>query len=283
MKKVCGGIMGILETFIKGFACTQMRDFWKIFFLLFILLAFVTALLLALSNSSEKALPVILLAILISIIIGYFGTFWLNWKIFINSGITTKDWGFGLNNFFDYIVFNIMNSIIPLFNWIDKKILYTQIALYVGIILSLAIAANSYQSSLYIFTIIIAIAIWLLLIYNSLRFSLTLPAKIHGESGINAFQKSWELTKGKAFEILGINIVNSIFGFSVFALALLISFILFGTTILGFSFSYYAPFDYIESAPVVVLLLVLTYLLIFNSYVIANYYLSLRKEEKNNM
>jgi len=267
-----------LEYFKKGFECTKMPEFKHL--LLVIIAASI------IGGILSAIIPVIPI-ILIGILIGFFTTFYLWEKVLAYQGEKTRKLGeFEVNNIIAYIKLWFIGLIIIFFNWIQRKILFAQIISYLMIIIGalvLSAEGNSIFSAVLLVIGIISASV--LLFYNMLRFSLAIPIRLIEMNGtIDSFKRSWEITKGRAWTIFLIELLYSLFTIGVVLIIIaaiaILYFVLFGSgeTTPGLGAVIFLILAIFVGG--IVLILVNGYLYTFNAFVFANYYISIKEENK---
>lgn len=252
---------GIVDSFKKGFECAKMPEF-KSLLLIFAALSVGSVIL-------SAVIPIVP-----SIFFGFFFTIYLYWKVLQNLKVKTKNWDLGINNFIAYIKYLVVNFVIVLFNWPNKKIFWSQVGLYIvtAAVFSISFALSSVILS--ILGLLMLVAAFILIVYNSLHYFVALPVRLVEARGtINAFERAWPLTKGRVWNILGIQILLVLFG-----IVLMIPSILLG--IAGVLSGNIVLFFLTIGLAGILFVTVEAYLMLFGAFVVTNYYFALNREKK---
>jgi len=273
-------MVGVFESFKKGFDCVRLPNFWQVFI--------VIAIAIAAGMILSAIIPLIP-----QILVGFFSTFYICDKVLNHLGVKTKNWSaINGHNIIEYVKYWIVDIVITMFNWVDKKILIAQIIAYVVAVISLVfltvVGFSPALSSTFgsaAFMILVALAViavvvaLILLIYNSIRFFVALPVRLsEAEGTVDAFKRSWELTRGRAFNIFCIQILYSILALILVIVAAL-PLILAALGISGAGVSLGAVLTLIGFGITLILFFIVSiYLTMFGSFVVTNYYLSIKKE-----
>ncbi|VVB74047.1 Uncharacterised protein [uncultured archaeon] len=151
-------------------------------------------------------------------------------------GIKTGFGSVSLKNVTEWVKYTVVNSVVPFFNWQDRRMLMAQIVIAVaGVLLwfggfdqqigalnALDPINPSVQALDGINLTIVALGllvlglIWLLQMYNSIRYALLIQVRLsEGKDIMDSVGKAWKLTKGNFVTTLLLFAVWSIFSYIV--------------------------------------------------------------------
>jgi len=191
-------------------------------------------------------------------------------------------------NFLAWLKLSVIQGILPLINWRQKKVLRWQLGLIGGVILFgiLGFAVNPF---LFLFMGLLLVVGTILSFYNTLRYSQVLPVRlVEKNSTFISFDRSWELTEGKALNVFALELLLGVFSLVVFAVIfVLVLFVLLGdlvTSVEGLLSTVSDPLAAfaVIGASIILLNIVISVFTAFLSLVYlfakANYYIGLKKE-----
>ena len=166
-------------------------------------------------------LVLVIPGIIISINASYLSTFYLYskvGKVFHKKSVFEK---FNLANVLELVKFSIVSFVTVLFNWVNKKILIIQVSIIIAIVILATIFLllkpfAQLSTLLIIFSVILFLFYFVILIYNTLRFYPALLIRIFkNKSATESLKEAWELTRGNALHIFLSTVVVAIVDFAI--------------------------------------------------------------------
>ena len=170
-------------------------------------------------------IPILLVLVISGIIIlinaSYLSTFYLYskvGKVFHKKSVFEK---FNLANVLELVKFSIVSFVTVLFNWVNKKILIIQVSIIIAIVILATIFLllkpfAQLSTLLIIFSVILFLFYFVILIYNTLRFYPALLIRIFkNKSATESLKEAWELTRGNALHIFLSTVVVAIVDFAI--------------------------------------------------------------------